>query len=109
MSSPPAWDLFYPGIAIAKFLRTEPPHFLLVSFASKFPRAWSIFLWNVTGELWFFLYGVLTQYRKFAEECRRYAQSAETDEQRNVLLEMEAAWATLAEEAEELETKSRTS
>jgi hypothetical protein len=48
------------------------------------------------------------QYRKFAEECRRYAKLADTDEQRKVLLEMEAAWAKLAEEAEELETKSRT-
>lgn len=48
------------------------------------------------------------QYRKFAEECRRYAQSAETDEQRKVLLEMGAAWAKLAEEADELEAKSRT-
>ena len=44
-----------------------------------------------------------TQYRKFAEDCRRYAQLAETDEQRKVLLEMSVTWARLAEEAEELE------
>jgi hypothetical protein len=40
-----------------------------------------------------------TQYRKFAEECRRFAQSAKTDEQRKILLQMEAVWAKLAEEA----------
>ncbi len=42
-----------------------------------------------------------TQYRKFAEECRRYAAVAKTDEQRNVLLEMAAVWTKLAKEAEE--------
>ncbi|MFZ0151268.1 MAG: hypothetical protein WAM72_23565, partial [Xanthobacteraceae bacterium] len=40
-----------------------------------------------------------TQYRKFAEECRHFAQSAKTDEQRKLLLEMEAVWAKLAAEA----------
>lgn len=42
-----------------------------------------------------------TQYRKFAEECRRYAAGAKTEGQRKVLLEMEAVWTKLAKEAEE--------
>jgi hypothetical protein len=41
-----------------------------------------------------------TQYRKFADECRRLANSAETDEERKVLKEMEAIWTKLAEEAD---------
>ena len=50
-----------------------------------------------------------TQYRKFAKECRRYAELADSDEQRKVLLEMAAVWAELAEQAEELAARSRTS
>jgi hypothetical protein len=42
-----------------------------------------------------------TQYREFAEECRRFAQLAKTEEQRKILLQMEAVWMKLAEEAEE--------
>jgi hypothetical protein len=49
-----------------------------------------------------------TQYRKFADECRHFAQLAKTDEQRKVLLEMEAVWTKLAEEAEVRATKSQT-
>jgi hypothetical protein len=49
-----------------------------------------------------------TQYRKFAEECRHFAQSAKTDEQRKLLLEMEEVWAKLAEEAEGRAAKSQT-
>jgi len=49
-----------------------------------------------------------TQYRKFAEECRHFAQSAKTDEQRKLLLEMEAVWAKLAAEAEGRVAKSQT-
>ena len=36
------------------------------------------------------------QYQEFAEECRRLAAVAETDEQRKVLLEMAATWELLA-------------
>jgi hypothetical protein len=39
-----------------------------------------------------------TQYRTFAEECRRLAQSAKTVEERKVLQEMEAIWTKLAVE-----------
>jgi hypothetical protein len=49
-----------------------------------------------------------TQYRKFAEECCHFAQSAKTDEQRKLLLEMEAVWAKLAAEAEGRVAKSQT-
>jgi len=49
------------------------------------------------------------QYRKFAEECRRFAQLAKTDEQRKILLEMEAVWTKLTEEAEGRTAKSQAS
>jgi hypothetical protein len=48
-----------------------------------------------------------TQYRKFAEECRRFAQLAKTDEQREILLQMEMIWTKLAEEAEVRAAKSQ--
>ncbi|MGB6287388.1 MAG: hypothetical protein WBG18_23735 [Xanthobacteraceae bacterium] len=54
----------------------------------------------------FFFMEPSTQYRKFAEECRRFAQFAKTDEQRKILLEMEALWMKLAKEAEEQVAKS---
>ena len=41
-----------------------------------------------------------TQYRTFAEECRRLAKSAKTVEERKVLQEMAAAWTKVAEEVE---------
>jgi hypothetical protein len=41
-----------------------------------------------------------TQYREFAEECRRLAQLAQTAEERKVLQEREAAWTKLAGEVE---------
>jgi hypothetical protein len=44
------------------------------------------------------------QYRTFAEECHRLAQSAKTVEERKVLQEMEAIWTKLA--AEEANGKS---
>jgi hypothetical protein len=48
------------------------------------------------------------QYREFAEECRRLARFVRTAEERKVLLEMEAAWTKLAEEAERKVGKSST-
>ena len=40
------------------------------------------------------------QYRKFADDCRPLAQLAKVDEHRKLLMEMEVAWARLAEQAE---------
>jgi hypothetical protein len=48
-----------------------------------------------------------TQYRQFAEECRRFAQSAKTEEHRKVLLEMEVVWTKLAQEAEKRNAKGQ--
>jgi hypothetical protein len=39
-----------------------------------------------------------TDYRKFAEECDRLAQAAETERHRKILERMAEAWRTLAEE-----------
>jgi hypothetical protein len=41
-----------------------------------------------------------TQYRNFAEECRRLAKTSKTAEERKVLREMEAIWTKLAEAAD---------
>jgi hypothetical protein len=41
-----------------------------------------------------------TQYRKFAEDCRRLVKSAKTAEERKVLKEMETIWRKLAGEAD---------
>jgi hypothetical protein len=41
-----------------------------------------------------------TQYREFAEQCQRFAETANT-EQRKILEEMARAWQVLAEEAEQ--------
>lgn len=49
------------------------------------------------------------QYRKFADECRRFAEVAQTDEQRKVLREMEAVWTQLAARAEERQGSRGTS
>ena len=46
-----------------------------------------------------------TQYRKLAEECRRFASLAKTAEQRKQLEEMEAVWTKLAEEADNRDAK----
>ena len=64
-----------------------------------------IFQERRTGTNRFFYMEPSTQYRQFAEECRRFTQSAKTDEHRKVLLEMEAVWMQLAEEAEKSTTK----
>jgi hypothetical protein len=66
-----------------------------------------IFLERHTKANGFFFMEPSTQYRKFAEECGRFAQIAKTDEQRKVLLQMEAVWTKLAEEAEARAVKSR--
>ncbi len=39
-----------------------------------------------------------TEYRRFAEECRRLAKNVETERHRKILLEMAEAWEKLAEE-----------
>jgi hypothetical protein len=41
-----------------------------------------------------------TQYREFAQECARLAKQLTSEEHCAALKEMEAAWTTLAEEAE---------
>jgi hypothetical protein len=41
-----------------------------------------------------------TQYRTFADECRRLAKAAKTAHERTVLEEMAATWQMLAEEAD---------
>jgi hypothetical protein len=68
---------------------------------TKFQHAWLLFSWNVIRrQTVSFLMEPSTQYREFAEECRRFAQLAKTDEQRKILLQMEMVWTKLAEEAE---------
>jgi hypothetical protein len=37
-----------------------------------------------------------TGYQRFAEECRRFAQRAQTDRERKILEEMAEAWDELA-------------
>jgi hypothetical protein len=41
-----------------------------------------------------------TQYRRFAEECRRLAEQVESDRHRRILHEMALAWSKLADETE---------
>jgi hypothetical protein len=41
-----------------------------------------------------------TEYRRFAEECRRMAREAKTERHRKILEEMAQAWGTLAKEAD---------
>ena len=40
-----------------------------------------------------------TEYKRFAEECRRLAREAKTEQHRRVLEEMAQAWEKLAKEA----------
>jgi len=39
-----------------------------------------------------------TQYRSFAEECRRLAEQVESERHRRILHEMALAWSKLADE-----------
>jgi hypothetical protein len=39
----------------------------------------------------------IPDYRSYAQECRRLAAQASTDEQRQLLLEMASTWLSLAE------------
>jgi hypothetical protein len=41
-----------------------------------------------------------TEYRQFAQECRRLAREAKTERHRNIMEEMARAWDRLAKEAE---------
>jgi hypothetical protein len=41
-----------------------------------------------------------TQYRRFAQECRRLAREAKAERHRNIMEEMARAWDRLASEAE---------
>jgi hypothetical protein len=65
-----------------------------------------IFLERPAGTNGFFSMQPSAQYRKFADDCRRFAQIAKTDEQRKVLEEMEVVWTKLAEETEQEQAKS---
>jgi len=42
-----------------------------------------------------------TEYRRFAQECRRLARDAKTERHRNIMQEMARAWEQLAKEADE--------
>jgi len=42
-----------------------------------------------------------TEYRRFAQECRRLARDAKTERHRNIMEEMAQAWDQLAKEADE--------
>jgi hypothetical protein len=47
-----------------------------------------------------------TQYRTFADECRRLAKAAKSAQERAVLEEMAATWQLLADEADQTKTRS---
>ena len=47
-----------------------------------------------------------TQYRTFADECRRLAKIAKTAHERMVLEEMAATWLLLADEADRTKMRS---
>jgi len=42
-----------------------------------------------------------TEYRRFAQECRRLARDAKTERHRKIMEEMAQAWDQLAKEADE--------
>jgi hypothetical protein len=41
-----------------------------------------------------------TEYRRFAQECRRLARDAKTERHRNIMEDMARAWDQLAKEAD---------
>ena len=47
-----------------------------------------------------------TQYRTFADECRRLAKAAKTAHERIVLEEMAATWQLLADDADRTKVRS---
>jgi hypothetical protein len=45
--------------------------------------------------------GTATEYRRFAQECRRLARDAQTERHRKIMEDMARAWDTLATEVDE--------
>ena len=48
-----------------------------------------------------------TEYQRFAQECRRLAQQAKTEQHRRILEEMAQAWEKLAKETDQKGSRSR--
>jgi hypothetical protein len=81
--------------------------FILDMFAAQHGPSGTRVPWGMTrmqSEQWRLGVGLFpmetaSDYRDFAAECRRLAQRAKTEHQREILLEMAQAWLGLAEEA----------